>query len=98
MTRNKLCCEPMEKASFKEDIVDYDSILRLYTISSNSKKIARKLIFCPWCGIDLKKSLSFEFYEILENEYNFRLSEIQDDFSNVPPEFQSDAWWKKRGL
>ena len=53
--------------------------------------------FCPWCGTKFPKSLANKKAEIMSTEYD------HDDACWVdnrccPPEFQTDAWWKKRGL
>ena len=53
------------------------------------------LKYCPWCGKKLPKSLSEEFFGILEKEFNL---DTLYEMKKAPKEFQSDEWWKKRGL
>ena len=48
--------------------------------------------FCPWCGNHLPASLSDRWYDELE-----RLG-IDPDDDEVPSDFLSDIWWKKRSL
>ena len=48
--------------------------------------------FCPWCG-DKKRDLSDKYYDLLD------AMGVKDyDEKNIPTEFQSDQWWKERGL
>ena len=95
---NKLCCDEMNKAVFTENIIEYDCRFREYVIEINKKSV-RVLHYCPFCGTKLPKELITEFYNILEDEYNFDLDNLDfPDFKNAPLEMQSDEWWKKRGL
>jgi hypothetical protein len=52
------------------------------------------ITLCPWCGNELPVSLRDRLFE--EGE----LLMGTDDFSreDLPEEFQSDAWWRDRGL
>ena len=94
----KLCCKKMDKAIFSEKIIEYDICTREYSIEIDAKSV-RVLHFCPFCGTKLPKELITEFYDVLQNEYNFDLNNLDyPDFKNAPEEMQSDEWWKKRGL
>ncbi len=53
--------------------------------------------FCPYCGKKMPKELSDEWYDILEKEYGIK-DPIHCDKKQVPQEFWTDEWWKKRGL
>jgi hypothetical protein len=53
---------------------------------------------CPWCGTMLPLDLIDKWEEVLKKEYG-----ISDPWSSqqeklIPAEFQTDEWWKKRGL
>ncbi len=89
------CCGSMYK-SIKEKVIEYEMIDRTYCIPFRTNSIM-VLSFCPWCGYKLKPSLHREFYEILEKEYGISIPDITN-FSNLPEEFKTDEWWKKRGL
>lgn len=54
---------------------------------------------CPWCGTNLPSSLRGAYFETLENEYKLDVDifSIKDN-PNIPEEFKSDEWWKKRKL
>ena len=49
------------------------------------------LNYCPFCGAKLPKELSDEHFEAIHDENGKLLDPI-------PPEFDTDEWWKKRGL
>lgn len=48
---------------------------------------------CPWCGQKLPESLRGEWYRVL-NDLGY--SDPSED-GNIPTEFESDHWWRKRG-
>ena len=45
--------------------------------------------FCPWCGTRLPESRRDQWFETLQNRGVDPMSDP------VPPEFQSDAWYRK---
>jgi hypothetical protein len=92
-----LCCKGMEDAISIDQIIDYDSILRAYVIDIDEKSV-RLLYYCPWCGTKLPKRLYKEFYSTLAQECGLTTETLKFDLSNAPKEFQTDKWWKKRGL
>jgi hypothetical protein len=47
---------------------------------------------CPWCGKKLPESKRDLFFCTIE-----ALGYKSYD-ENIPPEFQTDEWWRKRGL
>jgi hypothetical protein len=85
----------MQFAVNKEHIVDYEDYVRNYNLRGKKRVYAIK--YCPWCGKNLGKELNWEYYEILEKEYEIYNPETTE-VDKVPAEFKSDAWWKKRGL
>ena len=79
--------------------VTYDQILRTYNIIFTNKhnaKNAMSLYHCPWCGTKLPERLNSVIFRVLEKEYGIEDPDIWN-FTNVPDEFRSDAWWKKLG-
>ncbi|MBP9791627.1 MAG: hypothetical protein KBC27_00220 [Rickettsiales bacterium] len=89
------CCEKMGFAINKEHIIDYDDCVRNYNLCGDKRDYA--ILYCPWCGKDLGKRLNWEYFEILAKEYGIEDPDFVN-FTNVPEEFKTDAWWKKRGL
>ena len=47
--------------------------------------------FCPWCGKKLPTSLRDVWFERLNS-----LGINPDDPKNIPGEFKSDTWWRKK--
>jgi hypothetical protein len=78
--------------------VDYDPVVRDYGIRFG-KNMVDMLHFCPWCGSKLPKTLMREMFDTIEKEYGIpRLEADIDNYTNVPDEFKTDEWWRKRGL
>ncbi|MDR3223979.1 MAG: hypothetical protein LBT03_00095 [Holosporales bacterium] len=55
----------------------------------------RVLAYCPFCGAKFPERLGDKLTEILQKEYGLG---SWKDYKKTPPEFQTDEWWKKRGL
>jgi hypothetical protein len=108
------CCsrlkEAIEKGSTltgKKKFIRYDEQKRYYAIVCDSKrKIDLPLNYCPFCGTKFLPDLCDEFEKTLLNEYgpdyltSFGTSifETVPASKTLPAEFQTDEWWKKRGL
>jgi hypothetical protein len=100
MDEKDFCCNRMFTAITEDKTVDYAMIDRTYGLLYGEfagQPCISSLHYCPWCGEKLKGRLIDEWYEILENEYCIEGPDM-DNFTNVPPEFRTDEWWKKRGL
>ena len=105
---NKYCCDTMEfhLTTESEELVEYEPINREYSLKifKSSYGTHQSILFCPWCGYKLPKSLSKEWELTLLNEEGIA-QKILDDYGIesyaeklIPPEFKTDEWWKKRGL
>ena len=105
------CCEKMNFFLNEQKIaIYYNPIYREYFIRLWSYPAAKHVIYaCPWCGYTFKPSLIDKYFEILESEYKivyndyleryFEAREDEYDIEiNLPEEFKSDIWWKKRNL
>ena len=97
-TIHNFCCDSMNIAIKENKIIDYDITVREYGMRFRKNRV-KMLNFCPWCGIKLPKDLIGELYDVLEKEYNipWRDADIFE-YTNVPDEFKTDEWWKKRDL
>lgn len=51
--------------------------------------------YCPFCGKSIKDKTN-EYKKVLKNEFN--INDPWDDGIELPEEFHTDEWWKKRGL
>ena len=93
----KHCCDKMTDAirESMEKVIDYDMLTREYFLEIN--KLAYKMYFCPFCNHAFGKELVSEYFDILEKEYGIDCPDLTN-FSNVPEDFWTDAWWIKRGL
>jgi|SRR4030095_3102091 len=77
--------------------VKYNEKWREYSIRDLKSTSLSLMIFCPNCGVRLPLSLRDEWFDILEQEYNLEDPEHEDK-KQVPEEFLSNEWWKKRNL
>ena len=91
----KFCCEKILHA-INNKLINYEMIDRTYGIVWDNNCRIMILNFCPWCGTTLPEILSDQYLDLLESECGVIFPD--EDFSNVPPEFRTDEWWKKRGL
>lgn len=54
------------------------------------------LAYCIFCGSKLPESLFYVRFDIMDEELGDGWNLLSDD--QIPPEFQTDEWWVKRGL
>ncbi|GAB4168953.1 MAG: hypothetical protein Tsb006_7290 [Rickettsiaceae bacterium] len=105
----KHCCAHMDRYTVTTDedfIIEYMPDIRSYNflIYKNGKYIGinQRLWYCPWCGKKLPNELSEEMEEILEKEYGITAKDWDspswNDDTDLPHEFKTEEWWKKRGL
>lgn len=79
----------------------YSPITRRYFIKliSDGNVVAHQnFMHCPFCGKELPPSLTKKYYDILEKEFGIDVRDIDDEIAILPKDFESDEWWKKRGL
>ena len=99
----QFCCDTMQRYVDEHNLV-YDPVIREVTfyIKSNDETgfqpeyYRSPCAFCPYCGTKLPKSLLFERDDELEKVLDKESCDITED--EIPEEFKSDEWWKKRGL
>lgn len=96
------CCLIMQEevARGRDAMVIYLPIFREYVIPCARSHEAKQIFYCPWCKKNLPISLRKEFYKRLKDECNIDTDAgfIFLYFEEMPQEFHSDAWWKKRNL
>jgi hypothetical protein len=95
----KYCCEHMRDAvegehfAGKPPVVLYTPKWRLYgLVIGGNPDDQFILVYCPFCGKKLPESLW------LEHDTFIRDRATGKPFNPIPEEFQTDEWWKKRGL
>ena len=89
------CCPHMNRAVTRTSDVKlhYEPEAREYYIAAENPNKVYIIQYCPWCGSKLPSYLGGVMVDyILEAGY-----EGFDD-PNLPDEFKTDDWWKKRGL
>ena len=90
------CCDYMHYQLDIEEDIHYEPVTRHYAIHTpnNHSGNIKSIWYCPWCGKKLPKDLGDEYDEEI-----FRMFGKYDyDSPNLPEEFKTDEWWKKRGL
>ncbi len=105
----KYCCDNFKYSINKGTELGYEPHLRWCYLKlqyDDAGCTAQDILYCPWCGKKLPKSLDKEWSKVLKKEFNITdpiLHEYEDGSTAggkepVPPEFKTDEWWKKRGL
>jgi hypothetical protein len=95
----KFCCEDMMYAVEGGHIPNEPSVI-LYSPSERSFGLVIGddsgnqwlLVYCPFCGEKLPTDLCDEYFDAIRDPETGRVLEP------LPEEFQTDEWWKKRGL
>ena len=96
----KYCCSNFEHYVIKGTELEYDPQFHAYYLILNHSEhmcTHQELYFCPWCGSKLPQDLGDMWSKILKEEYGI-MDPIVKDKDRIPHEFQTDEWWKKRGL
>jgi hypothetical protein len=91
------CCEDMQRlVGNQRTSVTYKAIDRRFVIEGD---LGLEMDYCPWCCTKLPENLREEWFETLEREYGIEtdIGEARDR-TDIPQEFWSDEWWKKRSL
>jgi hypothetical protein len=95
----KYCCRKLKheveqingNSIFQKRMFVYDKKLRCFGVSPNgTTEIYQPMEYCPFCGSKFESALITEYWETIKMEYGTD--------KRLPPEFQTDEWWKKRGL
>jgi hypothetical protein len=57
--------------------------------------------YCPFCGAKLPEDLDEEYWDTIISEFGPEYYHTHENYNpnrSLPQEFQTDEWWKKRGL
>ena len=83
----------------------YDEATRAYDILSRHDPdmfYGRRIYHCPFCGTKLPETLDPDEYILKEYGEDYVRSSSDPQYKALPEkirkEFDSDEWWKKRGL
>ena len=96
---NDHCCQEMKVFTDDPRVqIIYSPRVRKYYIPLKFQSAVQGIRYCPWCGKKLPAGLSEKFDEVLEKEYNIDCYIDAEESGTLPEEFNTDEWWKKRGL
>jgi hypothetical protein len=98
----KHCCEDMEFFLGENKVaIGYLPELRFYYIKLKHSTADQGIFYCPWCSKKLADNL-FDEYDIeLAKALNVDgddLTKTTFNKNNIPKEFRTDEWWRKRNL
>ena len=95
----KYCCEAMRRSLLLGELKFYPRYRGICCYCKNNRDGGydeKFLIYCPFCGVKLPKCLWYEYADEMEAVVGKYFGQISDD--EIPEEFKTDKWWKKRGL
>ncbi len=96
---NQHCCDMMQFILNENRIaISYLPIYREYRLKLKKEPVYQTLWYCPWCGTKLLPSVRKTYFKILREEYDIDDDTDPEQMKRLPPEFETDEWWKKRGL
>lgn len=98
MKKIDYCCENLQFDGNNEFCpVVYSTRFREFHIKIDKSTGGIRLQYCYNCGTQLPTPLRKEWFNAMEEALGKELT-ITIDESEVPEEFRTDRWWKKRGL
>jgi hypothetical protein len=84
------CSQHRNLSDCPDAVIAYSSQFDEYGLLVHDGGTSRILIaFCPWCGKHLGRSKRERWFEEL------RRRGIDPGEQSLPPEFESDEWWRK---
>lgn len=100
------CCEELDLAISRSlrgaDVIMYDPVIRMYGYYiDRDLPIIQSIGFCPFCGAPLPEELSLDYFATIEAELGGEAVPPGWDpasTKHLPQEFQTEEWWRKRGL
>jgi hypothetical protein len=90
------CCKGMYN-DLLDGVFAYDEKFREYSchMANTTDQYYQVVRYCPYCGAKLLP-LDDEYDDALEEAVGKEFCDIKEE--EIPEEFKSDEWWKKRGL
>jgi len=97
------CCDIMvyyvTTSQEEHELIRYHAETRKYRflLHGYDYGLEQKMNYCPWCGTKLPESLGEEWCKVIKEK--FGLEEVfAEEWAELPEEYKTDEWWKKRGL
>jgi hypothetical protein len=93
----EFCCRSLEGHCEEDKYTDSTSFIE-YERVTRTFSIGRFVITnCPFCGKEFPKELGLEWIHLVEEKFGEEFLRPPKMYE-LPEEFQTDEWWKKRGL
>lgn len=95
------CCERMKNSVDPNNEISpwsYNERQRSYYIKSVNHPGSSLAYYCAFCGTKFPEPLNDEWFRVLREEYGFSNPGQARREKLIPVEFQTDEWWRKRGL
>lgn len=100
------CCDKLKELitnkkcplKYSPNIRQYTLTLPKYYFNEDSTCISYEIYHCPKCGSEFPPNLVDEWYNLMEKK--FKITDWMDSLQlkNIPQEFKTEEWWKKRKL
>lgn len=93
------CCESMQRYVKKGEFKYHPKYRAVCAYCKNEREYTYEQFcmgYCPFCGERLPSHLYYEYANVLEQSVGKEYCDITED--EIPEEFKTDEWWKKRGL
>ena len=104
--KDQCCCGALLSSVGRGEFV-YDPVLKCFscyikgTEYKHTGKLGQQTLrYCPFCGERLP-NLCNRYLDVIEDELGEKFipqSWSPEDRKHLPQEFQTDEWWRKRGL
>ena len=95
------CCKALESMlSDPRSMIVYNRKFNEYGAVFKRSTAYMTMDFCCFCGKQFPLSLRDTWFEVLEKDYGIEasISMTKQEKKQVPAEFFTDEWWKKRRL
>jgi hypothetical protein len=104
--KQEFCCEELEVlVEDPECYVKYIPYQREYVfyipqyyITDGRLHMYFPISYCSWCGMQLPKNLSSEWYALVKEKFGLTDFAEIEVMKLLPEEFRTNQWWKKRKL
>lgn len=100
------CCEDIKiLIEDQETPFEYDPKIREYSIVEKPKAFRQKneltigysIAYCPRCGEKYPENLRDEWFDIIEKKFGI-YGLLDKKIKQLPIEFTTEEWWRKRGF
>ncbi|MDR0693335.1 MAG: hypothetical protein LBF49_02060 [Puniceicoccales bacterium] len=98
----KLKAQADKNDPYSMKCIEFDLSTRAFSVYVHmDPKLSICIAYCPFCGAKLPKELIDEKYDIICDELGLDYVPSSSGYlpkKELPEEFKTDEWWRKRGL